>query len=99
MEQPNEDLVIRLATTAGEMRIYPQGGLWTVEATNTDATGQAPITVTGVEYFAEALRMATASIYKPMVALDCEHNLKRRLLAEDGLEDYRAKAVANADQN
>lgn len=94
----NEDLVLTLESTSGRMRVYPQDGLWTVEALNTAETGQTPATITGVELFSDAIRMMLGALYNPAGILEAEEGLKSLVLAGlGGLEEYREKALAKAE--
>ena len=99
-EGTNEDLVFWFETTEGRMRLFPKDGLWTVETYDNDVTKQPHITVIGLDSFTDALMIAARTLYHPVAALSNERTLKGLAVqgfAIDSLEEYRAKAVANAE--
>lgn len=97
----NEDLILTLDTTEGRMRIYPSNGRWTIEAIDTDVTGQPPVVVTDIEHFTDALQMVLGKLYNAVAILDSEQTLKAMVvggLAGPMMEEYREKANRAVEQ-
>lgn len=91
----NEDAVIWIETTGGKMRIYPVGETWTIDAWDTKATGQPPVTVVAIDTIAKAMLIAMRAIFNPERAMQGQLTFKERVVAGlNGpmIDEYREQA-------